>query len=84
MVFVPLVCTALLEHYGWGLWLQNILPSGGVSITRGLWYQLTMAEFLTLGPIAVWTPFAMLAVPALEAPVFALLARRAYVRHECA
>ena len=81
MVFVPLVCTALLEPHGWGLWLQNIFPSG-VSITRGLMYQLTMADFLTIGSLALWTPFVMLAAPVIETPVFAMLARRAYVRHE--
>lgn len=82
MVFLPLVCTALLERHSWGLWLQNILPSGGVSITRGLMYQLTMADFLTIGSLALWTPFVMLAAPVIETPVFAMLARRAYVRHE--
>ena len=46
--------------------------------------DIQVGKFLTLGPIAVWTPFAALAAPVIETPLFALLARRAYVRHECA
>ena len=65
-------------------WVRLLLPTGGTGLQIGMYNELAAYSFLTLGPIAVWTPFAALAVPALEAPVFALLARRAYVRHECA
>ena len=82
MVLLPLVCTTLFADSVWGMWVQNLLPSGGVCVTTGLWSQLTAANFLLVGSLAIWTPFAMLAAPVIEAPVFALLAKRAYVRHE--
>ena len=59
-----------------------LLPGGGLGLGTGMIVDIQVGKFLTLGPVAVWTPFAVLAVPALEAPVFTLLARRAYVRHE--
>lgn len=82
MVLLPLVCTTLFADSVWGMWAQNLLPSGGVCVTTGLWSQLTASNFLLVGSLAIWTPFAMLAAPVIEAPVFALLAKRAYVRHE--
>ncbi|HIS72773.1 MAG TPA: hypothetical protein IAD43_07610, partial [Candidatus Scatomorpha pullicola] len=83
MAVLPLVGTSLLAEGAPGLWLQNILPGGGVCITTGIVQQLASAEFLAIGSLHIWTPIVMLAAPALETPVFALLARRAYVRHEC-
>ena len=48
-----------------------------------MFYELASGyKFLALGSLALWTPFVMLAAPVIEAPVFALLAKRAYVRHE--
>ncbi len=63
-------------------WLRLLLPTGSTGLQIGMYNELAAYRFLTLGPAAIWTPFAALAVPALEAPAFALLARRAYVRHE--
>ena len=48
-----------------------------------MYYELPDFKFLTVGSLAIWTPFVMLAAPVIETPVFALLAKRAYVRHEC-
>ena len=64
-------------------WIRLLLPGGGTGLQNSMYYELTSGfQFLTLGSLAVWTPFIMLAAPVIEAPVFALLARRAYVRHE--
>ena len=49
-----------------------------------MFVDIQIGEFLTIGSLAIWTPFVMLAAPVIETPVFALLAKRAYVRHECA
>lgn len=83
MAVLPLVGTSLLSEGAHGLWLQNILPGGGVCLTTGMMQQLSSAGFLAIGSLHIWTPIVMLAAPALETPVFALLAHRAYVRHEC-
>ena len=83
MAVLPLVGTSLLAEGAPGLWLQNILPGGGVCLTTGMMQQLASAGFLAIGSLHIWTPIVMLAAPALETAAFALLARRAYVRHEC-
>lgn len=83
MAVLPLVGTSLLSEGAHGLWLQNILPGGGVCLTTGMMQQLASAGFLAIGSLHIWTPIVMLAAPALETAAFALLARRAYVRHEC-
>ena len=66
-------------------WIRLLLPGGGTGLQNSMYYELTSGfQFLTLGSLAIWTPFVMLAAPVIETPVFALLAKRAYTRHECA
>lgn len=84
MVMLPIFCISVFDSTRWGVWPENLLPSSSISILTGMWMQLCSGSFLTIGSLAIWTPFAMLAAPVIEAPVFALLAKRAYVRHECA
>ena len=84
VAMAPTFLIVLLRDSALGDWLRLLLPGGGLGLGTGMIVDIQVGKFLTLGRIAVWTPYAALAVPALEAPVFALLARRAYVRHECA
>ena len=82
MLALPMFADHYLD-YPVSDWIRLLLPGGGTGLQNSMYYELGSGyKFLTLGPIAVWTPFAMLAAPVIEAPVFALLARRAYVRHE--
>lgn len=82
VAMAPTFLIVLMRDSALGDWLRLLLPSGGLGLGTGMLVDIQVGKFLTLGPLAVWTPFAALAVPALEAPVFTLLARRAYVRHE--
>ena len=82
VAMAPTFLVILLREGALGDWLRLLLPSGGLGLGTGMIVDIQVGKFLTLGPVAVWTPFAALAVPALEAPVFTLLARRAYLRHE--
>lgn len=82
VAMAPTFLVILLREGALGDWLRLLLPSGGLGLGTGMIVDIQVGKFLTLGPLAVWTPFAALAVPALEAPTFTLLARRAYVRHE--
>ena len=82
VVMAPTFLVILLRDSALGDWLRLLLPGGGLGLGTGMIVDIQVGKFLTLGPIAVWTPFAALAAPVIEAPVFALLARRAYVRHE--
>lgn len=82
VAMAPTFLVILLREGALGDWLRLILPSGGLGLGTGMFVDIQIGEFLTIGSLAVWTPFLMLAAPVIETPVFALLARRAYVRHE--
>ena len=84
VAMTPTFLVILLREAALGDWLRLLLPSGGLGLGTGMFVDIQIGEFLTLGSFAIWTPFVMLAAPVIETPVFALLAKRAYVRHECA
>lgn len=84
VAMTPTFLVILLRESALGDWLRLLLPSGGLGLGTGMFVDIQIGEFLTIGSLAIWTPFAMLAAPVIETPVFALLARRAYTRHECA
>ncbi len=63
------------------VWLCSILPASGTSIQASVLYAVTGFQFLSLGGLAVRTPYAMIAACAVEIPLFALLAVRAYCGH---
>ena len=83
VAMTPTFLVILLRESALGDWLRLLLPSGGLGLGTGMFVDIQIGEFLTVGSLAIWTPFVMLAAPVIEAPVFALLAKRAYVRHEC-
>ena len=84
VAMAPTFLVILLREGALGDWLRLLLPSGGLGLGTGMFVDIQIGEFLTVGSLAIWTPFVMLAAPVIETPVFALLAKRAYVRHECA
>ena len=61
-------------------WLCTLLPASGVSIQASILYALTDFKFLTLGGLAVWTPYAMIAACLVEIPLFFFLAVWSYSR----
>lgn len=62
-------------------WLCSILPASGTSIQASILYAITDFQFLSLGGLAVWTPWAMIGACIIEIPLFAFLAVRSYCRH---
>ncbi|WP_294730109.1 hypothetical protein [uncultured Faecalibaculum sp.] len=63
-------------------WLGVLLPAGGTGIQASFLYAATDFQFLSLGPLAVWTPWAMVAAWLVEIPLFALLTVRVYCSHQ--
>ena len=63
------------------LWLRSILPASGTSIQASILYAITDFQFLSVGGLAVWTPYAMIAACVIEIPLFGFLAVRAYCGH---
>ena len=86
MALLPYACIPLSGiadiDMTWPVWLENLLPSGSFSLINGMRFQLINLRFLSFCGLSVWTPFVMLAAPVIETPLFPLLARRAYTRHE--
>jgi len=62
-------------------WLCSILPASGTSIQASILYALTDFQFLSLGGLAVWTPYAMIGACVIEIPLFGFLAVRSCCRH---
>lgn len=62
-------------------WLCSILPASGTSIQASILYAIADFRFLTIGGLAVWTPYAMIGACIIEIPLFSLLAVRSYCKH---
>lgn len=41
-------------------WLYSVLPASGTSVQASILYAITDFQFLNLGGLAVWTPYAMI------------------------
>lgn len=67
-----------------GLWLRCMLPSGGLGMISSFLYSVIDYEFLTLGSLAVWTPYAMVGFAAVETVIFSITAVRSYMVHKLA
>ncbi len=63
------------------VWICSLLPASGTGIQTSVLYALTDFEFLKLGGLPVWTPYAMIGACVIEIPLFSFLALRSYCRH---
>ena len=62
-------------------WICSILPASGTSIQASILYAITDFQFLNVGNLALWTPYAMIGACVIEIPLFSFLAVRSYCRH---
>ncbi len=62
-------------------WICSILPASGTSIQASVLYAITDFQFLRVGSLALWTPYAMIGACAIEIPVFLFLTVRSYCKH---
>ncbi len=76
----PLVITMTVPG-ALSTWLCSILPASGTSIQASVLYAITDFQFLNLGGLAIWTPYAMIGACVIEIPLFAFLAVRSYCKH---
>ena len=65
-----------------GTWLLCILPSSGASIQSAWQFVLTDFEYLNIGSIAIWTPYAMIGFTVIELVVFTGLVLHSYCAHK--
>lgn len=62
------------------LWLRCLLPSGGIGMNSFL-YELVDTQFLHLGSLSLWYPFALLLGTAVAIPLWCWASISAYKRH---
>ena len=74
-LFLPLLLY-IMANGNVGNWLRCLLPSSGVGLNNSLTYALLDTKFVFAGDMAVWIPFVMVGVAAVEAVVFFLFAVR--------
>ena len=74
-LFLPLLLY-IMANGNVGNWLRCLLPSSGVGLNNSLTYALLDTKFVFAGDMAVWIPFVMVGVAAVEAVGFFLFAVR--------
>ena len=62
-------------------WLCSILPASGTSIQASILYAITDFQFLNVGGLSIWTPYAMIGACVIEIPLFSVLTIRSYCKH---
>lgn len=67
---------------GMGKWIYSIIPSSGTGLQTSILYSAVDFEFLNIGNISLWLPFAMIGVCMIEIPVFISLTVNSYMKHK--
>ncbi|MEY8233706.1 ABC transporter permease subunit [Oscillospiraceae bacterium 50-16] len=62
-------------------WLCSILPASGTSIQASILYAITDFQFLNVGGLSIWTPYAMIGACVIEVPLFSVLTIHSYCKH---
>ena len=78
-IILPLVADAALPG-AIRTWMGCILPAGGIGLSNSLLYSMIDYQFLHIGKASVWNVDLLLAIKAIELPLFAALAVFAYCR----
>lgn len=67
--FLPVFATSVFPGQ-LGLWLQCLLPGGGIGMGNSFLYMLIDFKFLHLGSQSVWIPYVLVAAALVQIPVF--------------
>lgn len=82
MVLLP-TFLRLASSVGIVEWLRCLLPSSGVGIGSGIYYELAFYNtYLTLGPLAVWAPWVILLASVVWVAACLVLTKKAYANRE--
>lgn len=85
MCFAPIfIYMSFPASFAPELWLRCMLPTGGLGMMSSFMKAVTDYDFLTLGSLAVWTPYAMAGFAAVETVIFSITAVRSYMEHRVA
>lgn len=62
------------------LWVRSFLPDGGIGLANSFLYEVLFLNFLHLGDLSLWYPFALLLGSVLEIPLWLWASVHAYKR----
>lgn len=62
------------------LWIRFFLPDGGIGFSNSFLYEVLFLNFLHLGDLSLWYPFALLLGSVLEIPLWLWASVHAYKR----
>lgn len=82
VICIAPVIVYMMIHGNTGLWLRCILPSGAVGLQSSFLYASVDFEFLNIGKIAIWTPYAMIIFACVEMVLFAGLSVYSHDKHK--
>lgn len=63
------------------LLIRGALPSGGIGLMNSHLYAMLDFKFVNIGQFSLWMPYAMLAMAAIEIPLFIGLTLFSYTKH---
>lgn len=85
---VMILAPTVIRLFGGGAlaaWIRLCLPSSGLGLGSGMFYELLIHNtFLTVGKLAIWSPYMILGTSVVYTVLFILLTLRSYKRHEAA
>lgn len=76
---LPVLITSIFPEE-LGLWMQCLLPAGGIGMGNSFLYALIDFKFLHLGRWSVWMPYALVFFAVIQIPVFLILAVRSHCK----
>lgn len=82
VTLLPTIISIMGNGSNMANWIKILLPSGGIGLTNSILFEIVDLKFMEIGPLAIWSPYLMIAVTVVEIPIFLLLAVRAYGKHQ--
>lgn len=64
------------------MWIRFFLPNGGIGFSNSFLYEVLFLNFLHLGDLSLWYPFALILGSVLEIPLWLWASVQAYKRHQ--
>lgn len=81
LCFSPMFVSAVLPEI-MGMWVQCILPTGGVGLSNSLFYELVDTNFLHIGSASIWLPFMIVIFSIIEIPIWIKATIHSYTKHQ--
>ncbi len=81
LCFIPMFISSILPQI-MGMWVQCVLPTGGVGLLDSFFYELVDTNFLHIGSVSIWLPFMLLIFSIIEIPIWIIATIHSYTNHQ--